>query len=381
VPADATPSRTTIKPTVWLTWLIALVMLTIAYRVADGVVWFGQDDASYFDAAEHLLSGETITRVHHHYARMSLIVPTTISVALFGPTPLTVALPTIIVSVLLPIVVALLGRLVWGWWEGLCAASIVTLLPYVRSLGTTTLPDMHALFFTTLAVVLVLLAARAQSRRAVIALAFAAGFTLGWAASAKIFSLSAGPFMLLMFVHQRRQQGGSSLVGVTSLILGGVALWLVDGLFFLYVADDFFFKWHALKSAQGKDVIFTNPVASWVDYARVAYDRVTLLLTPTASRWGWIALAFWPAAVWTLWRGRGRLIALWAIAAYAFLALAPVRFDGWPQPYPCFSTRVAITTCVPFALCVAWVARHLMSERFYVEQIRQTADVLLPLIS
>ena len=118
-------------------WFAALLVLTIGLRVADPTGWLGSDDASYYSAAEHILAGEPIQRLHHHFARMAVILPVAASLSVFGDSAIAVALPMYIASTLCVVLVVVLGRLVWGWWEGLCAATVVSVLPYFHVLSTT----------------------------------------------------------------------------------------------------------------------------------------------------------------------------------------------------------------------------------------------------
>ena len=124
-------------------WFATLLALTITTRLAEPTGWLGSDDAAYYSAAEHVLAGTPITRLHHHYARMTIILPIAASVALFGHTTWAVALPMLFASIICVILVVILGRVVWDWWEGLLAGTIVSLLPYFRILSTTEIGRAH----------------------------------------------------------------------------------------------------------------------------------------------------------------------------------------------------------------------------------------------
>lgn len=350
--------------TTWIVlWFAALMLLTVTVRTLDPTGWLGSDDASYYSAAEQILAGEKIQRVHHHYARMSVIVPIAVSMRLFGDSPAVVALPMLVASTLSVALVAILGRIVWGWWEGLCAATVVSVLPYFRVLSTTAYPDVHACLWTTAAILLAVALTRERLLRRALLYGAGCGLALGLAASAKIFSVSAGIGVVFIIWTWRSESRYIRSLSLTSVVLGCTALFFIQGVFYSLVADDFWFKLHALRNAQSADHLFTaSGTADLAGFAEIAWNRLTLILAPGTSGWGLVAAAFWPAAGLVLLLNRpGRGLAVWAIAAYLFLALTPVRLKGGLQPYPFFDGRAVLTTCVPFALCLGWLIHRMVS--------------------
>ena len=352
------PCRTASGYSSRVSWALALLMVgTVAVRLADPTGWLGADDAAYHAAAEHILAGETIHRVHHQYGRMAVIVPVAASMWVFGDSPFSVALPSLIASTGCVALVVLLGRFIWGWWEGLCAGAVVSVLPFFRMLSTTAYPDVHACFWTALAFVLALLAARSTNRRWAVAAGVGCGLAVGLAMSAKIL---AGSMVigLIWVLWTRCPDRRSRFVSCACMAVGGLLYVLLDGLFYLWAADDFFYKVHALASSQANASLFgvtTDPAALRVS----VWERLTMLLQGGRSEWGWIGVAFWPAALAVLLFNRaGRGLAVWAITAYLMIAFLPVRFADGPTPYPFFDGRAVLTTCVPFALCFAWVVRQ-----------------------
>ncbi len=375
-----------VPPTWVIAWLAALLALAGGVRVADPTGWLASDDAAYYSAAEHLLTGQPIQRLHHQYARMGVIVPVAVSVGLFGETPEAVALPMLIASMLCIILVALLGRVVWGWWEGLLAATIVSVVPYFRILSTTAFPDVHVCLWATAAVLLAVIAVRRATGRNARILFIASGFALGLAVGTKLF---AAPVVigLAVIIWSRggrpvegyphaRHTGGQAASGTlhgwplrrraaaAALIACGVATYfLVEGLFFSWAADDFFFNLHAQQRAQAMaSTLLPDGDAARLGFAAMAWDRLTLLLHPAQSGWGSLGVAFWIVVpVVFVFSRSGRHLACWAAAVYLVLALAPVSFKDGIQPNPLFHGRHILPACIPFALCLAWASRRTLA--------------------
>jgi len=350
-------------------WLCALIGVAVAVRVLDPTPWLGSDDASYHAAAEHVLAGKTITRVHHHYGRLSVVLAVAASMALFGNNVTAVVLPSVVLSIAGVFLVVMLGRTVWGWWVGLCAGSIVAVMPYYRVLSTTAYPDVHACFWATLAAFAVVCAVRTDSRRTGLIYAALSGVALGLAASAKIFAgwSVVGLAAIALCATQRTRR--DRLERCMAIVAGGVLFGLLHGLAYWILADDFWFKVHALTSAQGQANLFPSsgdPFA--VGPLKFVQDRMLFLLDPTSSGWGWLALTFWPASIYVLLADRrGRPFAIWAIGAYLLVAFFPVSFRYGIRPYPSFVGRNILFVCVPFALCVGAalerIATSLRAER------------------
>jgi 4-amino-4-deoxy-L-arabinose transferase-like glycosyltransferase len=343
----------------WL-WFAALMVLTVSVRLLDPTGWLGSDDASYYSAAEHVLTGQTIHRVHHHYARMAVVVPVAASMWLFGESPATVALPMLIASTLCVVAIVVLGRLLWGWWEGLCAATIVSVLPYFRVLSTTAFPDVHVCLWTTVAMLLAVIATRTDRTGRVRACWVACGFALGLAISAKVFAIAAGAGVLFAILTRpsKLNVGRSAALAFTALGVG--LLFLVDGLFYQWAANDFFFSLHATQHAQDMAPTLVDPAGAGVTtVTTLIWDRLTMLLHPTSSGWGWIGVVFWPVVVGVLlFNAPGRALAAWAIATYLLVAVVPVSLKEGTHVYPIFHGRHILPACVPFALCLAWMVRR-----------------------
>ncbi len=363
-------------------WLVALIAVTISVRQFDPTPWLGSDDASYHAAAEHVLAGKTMTRVHHHYGRLSAILAVAGSMALFGNNVTAVVLPTIVLSVVCVLFVVALGRIVWGWWVGLCAGSIVAVMPYYRVLSTTAYPDVHACFWATLAALMIVCAVRTGRHRTALLYAAGAGVALGMAASAKIFAgwSIVGLAAIALTAADRSRRHRIEIVIAT--LAGGCLFGLVHGLTYWVLADDFWFKLHALTSAQGQSNLFPSsgdPFA--VGPLTFLQDRMTFLLHPMESGWGWLALAFWPAAIYVLISDkRGRPFAIWAIGAYLLVAFFPVSFSRGVRPYPSFVGRNILFVCVPFALCVSATVFRLATIVRPQRVIQSTWPVTLGLI-
>ncbi len=342
----------------------AMLTLTVAVRMADPTGWLGSDDSSYFNAAEHVLDGQTIRRVHHHSARSTMVLPIVASVALLGSTPAAVILPTLIASVLCVIVVALIGRLLWGWREGLLAATIIAVLPYFRVLSTAAFPDVHACLWTASAVAFGLTAVRAERRRWRRAGWVGAGMAVGIACSAKIFAVITGGTVVMIACLYAGRTGRERATAVILIAIGAAAALVADGLFYAWAADDFWFKLHALRSTQQAGRFFPEVGYYEADaFGQLVWQRLTLLFDPARSGWGWVGFLFWPAAVAACVNRWGRVMLFWAASFYFLVAFVPVSATERWHPYPQFDGRHALPAAIPLALCLACliggVARHL----------------------
>ncbi|MHC4088839.1 MAG: glycosyltransferase family 39 protein [Planctomycetota bacterium] len=359
----ANPEPAEARPRWVVVWFAALLTITIVARVADPTGWLGSDDATYFTRAEQILSGQKIGVACHHGARAPVVVPVALSIWLFGKTAWAVALPTVVASVLCVALVAVLGRLLWGWWQGLAAAAVVAFLPYFRVLSSTAYPDVHASMWATLAAVLAL-TATSTTRRRTARLGWAAcGAALGLATAAKIFSgITVVAVLAIACTSPVATRRWARASRVAWLAIGGAVIFLANGLFYAWAADDFWYKWHALSGTQSNQSMFAAATygTAWQS-ARLVWDRMAMLLQPAASGWGILALGFWPAAlsVFVLDR-RGRAMGLWAIATYLLVAFMPVSLENGIHPYPSFHGRHVLTASVPFALCFAWAGHRLL---------------------
>jgi hypothetical protein len=142
----------------------------------------------------------------------------------------------------------------------------------------------------------------------------------------------------------------------------GVGLFVIlDGAFYQRAAGDFFFLLRANEQARsGAAAIMplANSPAS-VGVVDFALHRLGMMFDPAVSGWGWIGCLFWPAVlVTTLFSRGGRFLGAWAGVMYLALALMPISLaNGW-EFTPIFHGRHLLPACIPFALCLAWVAHR-----------------------
>ncbi len=363
-------------------WFVALMGLTLTVRIVDPTGWLGSDDASYYSAAEHVLTGHAIQRVHHHYARMAVVAPVAVSMWLFGESPFTVALPMFVASTLCVMAIVGLGRALWGWCEGLLAATIVSVLPYFRVLSTTAFPDVHVCLWTTVAILLAVMATQTNSRRRGAVLWMACGFVLGLAISAKVFAVAAAAG-LGWILWKGPEHPGSRLRTAAYFVIGLVFLFLLEGLFYYRVADDFFFSLRATLAAQSNIPSMTAEVepVKW-SIARMIWDRLAMPLYPSTSGWGWIGVAYWPIVLALLLLSRAaRPLAIWALATYVLVAFVPLSFKDGAQPYPVFHGRHVLPACVPFALGLAWMLRRVLRSAVRAAVIERTWPIAFVVIA
>jgi len=226
---------------------------------------------------------------------MGVIVPVAASVAVFGHHTWAVALPMFIASVACVFLAVALGKLLFGWREGLLAGLIVSVLPYFRVLSTTAYADTHVCLWVTAAVVLCVLGLRAKSQKGRLYLLIACGFALGLGISSKVFAATA-LCGILAVLAQTLWPSPRKLIGAGIAIgTGGVLLFLVEGAFYNCVAGDFFFSLHAHEQTQaGVPGIAADNMTDTQRIGSIVWDRLTLLMFPSVSGWGLVGAAFWP---------------------------------------------------------------------------------------
>lgn len=367
---------------------VALVLaVTTAVRLYQPTGWLGSDDAAYYSAAEHILTGTPITRAHHHYARLAVILPVALSVALFGHHTWAVALPTFLASVTCVMLVIALGRRLFGWREGLLAGLIVAVLPYFRVLSTTAYPDTHVCLWATASVLLCVRGLRVNgpdptstlmktadrsSTRSSRWLLLASGFTLGLAISSKVFAATTVLALCILILQSNGGQWRRVISSTTFVFAGSLLFFIAEGVFFQVWAGDFLFALHAHEQSQsGLPEMTGSSGATALGLGSLIWERLTLLMHPSISGWGYLGAMFWPAIICGCWLGAAaRCMALWAAGTFLLIAFAPVHFTGGYQPYPHFHGRHILPACIPFALCLAvmssciaaWLSKN--SRRF-----------------
>ncbi len=357
-------------------WFAVLLAVTVGVRVLDPTGWLGSDDAAYHSAAQHVLTGVKIERVHHHYARLAVILPIAAGVAVFGDNPAAVALPSVIASTLCVILVALLGRVLWGWWVGLTAATVFSFVPYFRVLSTTAFPDVHVCLWTTAAMLLAACANRANSTKAARWTWIACGFACGLAVSAKVFAVTVLVGVLWLAWAQKGvasplgpRNVAPPLVGgaghrrwpaLACLAFGIVAFQLFDGLFYHWAAGDFFFSLRATLHAQDNVAsMAADKTTETVGFFAFVWDRLAMPARASTSGWGILGIVFWPMlALAALLDRRSRPLVAWAVATYILVAFVPLSFKDGARPYPIFHGRHVLPACIPFAFCVAWAVHQ-----------------------
>ena len=254
--------------------VLGLTIVAITILMVNPTGWLGSDDAAYHSAAEQVLCGSKIERLHHHYARLAMILPIVVSMWSLGDHVTAVILPTFLASIICMWVVIALGKSLWGWWEGLVAAGIVAMLPYYRVLSTTAFPDVHVCLWCSVSMFLAVKAAGVRgaysiekndlfradgpSRQAL--LAVLSGFTLGAAISAKVFAIACALPTIMILLHRGSRSRAADSPQVTQrpsrwklifLYTGGWALFLLmEGAFYHVVSGDFLFPLRAAMHSQ-----------------------------------------------------------------------------------------------------------------------------------
>ncbi len=392
-PATTAEFRLSNIPTWARLWWVTLVVFTLFVDLSRPTGWLGSDDAAYHAAAEHLLTGTPIERAHHHYARMAMVLPVAVSMRLFGDNTWAVALPSMLAAIGCVTVVALIGAATWGWWEGLCAATLLAVIPYFRVLSTTAFPDVHACFWSAVAV-LAAIRSRECHTRSGAASAVLAGLAAAIALSAKVTCAAVVPVVFAIVCLERPIRGGShpdrvwhrlpagantgkmpvphrlprenrktARICALSVAGGMLVAFLVEGWFHAVVAGDFWFSLHSLTNTQGAvDVFASSELRRSPGILSFVIDRLTLPLRPADSGWGILGGAFWPVLIGSLWiDARARALAAWGLLAYLTVAFMPVSSADGLQPMPIFHGRHVLTAIVPFTLCLGHLTHRVIS--------------------
>lgn len=337
-------------------WLIALIALTLVASLYSPTGWLGSDDAGYLAAAEHVLHGEAIQRVHHHYARMAVIVPVAASVALLGSTPTAVWLPSLIASLLCVVLVAWTGRMLWGWREGLLAALIVSTLPYFRVLSTAGFPDAHVCAWTAGSLALAIRGLRLANGSRTRSLLLASGFCAAIATLTKILTAPLVLAIVLLVLQDAKRSRHERLRLTGAFCLGGVIGILLEAAFFKWAAGDLLFNYHAhLAALEGVPALGLSGTLANGSTWDLVLDRLAMMFNPLVSGWGTLGIGFWIASVASLCFRSTRWLGAWLIGTYVLLSICPTGIkNGSVRLNPVFHGRHLLPLCIPFALCVAY---------------------------
>lgn len=343
-----------------------LLTLTLFVRVFNPTGWLGSDDSGYFAAAEQIQQGEPIQRVHHHYARMAMIVPVALSISIFGSTPTAVWLPSLLASLLCVTLVAWIGEMLWGWREGLLAALIVSMIPYFRVLSTAGFPDVHVCLWTAGSLALAIRGLGCAHTKNAFGLLLASGMCAAIATLTKILTAPLAVAIILFIFRGpcRSKVGRWRFAGV--FCAGGVAAVLIEGLFFRWAAGDFLFNYHAHVAAlHNVPVVGLTGAPATASTWNLAMERLTMMFHPLVSGWGTIAVGFWGVCAVAIAFRTTRWLALWSVLTYLLLAICPVGIkDGAIRLNPVFHGRHILPLCIPFALCAAHLVGRIGRAKF-----------------
>ncbi|MHC5109743.1 MAG: ArnT family glycosyltransferase [Planctomycetota bacterium] len=345
-------------------WLACLLVSATAMRLLEPVGWIGADDTGYHAAAEHVIAGKTIERVHHHFARSPVVIPAAMSMALLGNHVTAVILPSMLFSLLAIILVALLGRCYWGWRTGLTAGTIFAFIPILQNNATGLLPGSHTCCFVAGAMLMSWLAARAEVARYRHLLAIGAGVACAAAISTKLFAAAVLLGVGATFWHEMRlsrrfwMTAGMVGVGIMSFVI-------LESAFFGWAADDFWYKARALNGARGAHVVEKfhsqayQTVSGTVD---MISHRLMMPYRLDDSTWGVMGMFFLPATVAALvCDRRAQGLGLWTLATFLGVGFVPISFDGGIHVFPpgFFDGVNLLVLCVPMSLCTAWAVNQL----------------------
>ena len=138
--------------------------------------------------------------------------------------------------------------------------------------------------------------------------------------------------------------------------LGALTLLLIDGLFYSWIAGDFFFSLRATLSASDNVPSIAAESPTQAGFLALVWDRLAFFYRQSTSGWGVIAIPFWWILLCAaLFDRPARALVAWAFATFALVAFVPVSFKNGAQAYPIFHGRHILPACVPFALCLAWI--------------------------
>lgn len=333
-------------------WLCLLLIVAGVVYPADPTGWLGSDDSAYFNAAEQILHGQTIQRVHHHPSRLSAILPVTVSLGIFGSHVFAVILPALISALGCLTLTAYLGRLLWGWPQGLLAAAFVAGTPYFRTLATTAYPDIYVCLYATASLVCAFRAYQSADRSPRWWWALASAVAVGLAASAKIVAIALLIPVAVIVCANPPLRSRDKLLTLGGLTAGCLVFFVAHGLLSAYLTGDFWFKLRALQLAEQFDPSLSHRrVESLGDYAALAAYRLAMPFRFGESGWGVWGVLFWPAMLSTIWMGRrARLLAFAAAILFSILSLVPVKFSSGLYPFVFFNGRHALFLMIPFAL-------------------------------
>jgi hypothetical protein len=235
---ESTRLSVTLSP--W-TVLVALGILALALRLSTFTGLIGSDDLHYAKYAQAVVEGsyhDTVDAAErrHHALRYAVILPVALAYRLFGVSEWTTILVPLMASVLSVVLLAEIGRRMFGWRVALIAALLYATFPIQLILGTMLLPEPIAGFYVLLGVLCYL-----QARERGGAWWVIAGLLMGTAYLAKEPALFVGGAFLLHVIWERRWRGAALFV------LGVAAIGAAEHAYYLGIRGDILFRPHSTQ--------------------------------------------------------------------------------------------------------------------------------------
>lgn len=329
--ADSRPARAAWLTVHWPPWVIfgALAVFALTLRLACLTGLVGSDDLHYAKYAQAVVEGhygETVDQAtrRHHALRYGVILPLAAVYKVLGVAEWTTILVPLAASTASVVLVAMIGRLMFGMQVGIIAGLLYATFPMHLRLGTILLPEPLAGFYALLGVLCYLYALTRGGAWWVIA-----GLLMGIAYLAKEPALFVGGAFLLHALWARQWRGA------VLFALGVATIGAIEHAYYVLERGDILFRprstelYSATRHSGGffprmRDLphrLFVKyPEAMLVPDLRFGLHSLAGLL------WAGAALASRPR------RGFGMLV-LWAALPWLYLNFGTWSFQRY-MPIP-----------------------------------------------
>lgn len=201
-----------------MTYVLLILVLAFLLRCVAFSGYVSGDDAAYITQAVRLLSGDFTPPDSHWGLRSALVLPTALSFAIFGISPITTSIVPMALSLASVVLVFRAGCVFFHERIGLLAAALVAICPIEIIFASHLFPYVYISFFSTLTLYWFLRGDKEGNHW----LLLGAGFALGLAYLSRITALFALLFFAVYVLWQMKFKVSYILVAVGFLLVMGL---------------------------------------------------------------------------------------------------------------------------------------------------------------
>jgi hypothetical protein len=281
-------------------WLIIIVIVALIIRLNFFLGMGLNDDLCYLDSAHQITEGEFIFHEWIVFPRIMMHYPIALFFSLFGVSGFSASLYILLCSLGSVIVAYYIGKTIFGTWTGLASAFLMSIFPIEVVHATTIVPDVPVAFFMGLSVCLFLIGEKKDKNIYYIF----AGIAIGLAWLVKSISILIILFYLSYFLLDKIFDFKYLLVGVKKksadklkqifkirlgfilTSLGFLVVLLLEGWYYLLVANNFFFRFNVETQH------YVSTLLGRTDYLNIYPEMLLVKSAPNLNFFGLFFIIF-----------------------------------------------------------------------------------------